>query len=132
MAIKRSGGWEARMEGEHKKKRRRRWFRRPSGPPVPKLNMDAVPDYGAVATRLMAKMGFEAGMGLGPSGGGIREPIAVDAGQRKAGLGYAKPKRRRRRKGKRSRWGALIKGIRSLLLQRAAKEVCDDRSSDNP
>jgi len=85
--------------------------------------MDAVPDYGAVATRLMAKMGFEAGMGLGPSGGGIREPIAVDAGQRKAGLGYAKPKRRRRRKGKRSRWGDLIKGVRLLLSQRVANEA---------
>ena len=84
------------MDGKASKKKRR-WFHRRSAP-VPKLNMDAVPDYGAVATRLMAKMGFEEGMGLGPSGGGIREPIAVDAGQRKEGLGYAKPKRRRRRR----------------------------------
>lgn len=84
------------MDGETKKKRRR-WFHKHSAP-VPKLNMDAVPDYGTVATRLMAKMGFEEGKGLGPSGGGIREPIAVDVGQRKEGLGYAKPKRKRRRR----------------------------------
>lgn len=66
--------------------------------PLPKLNMDAVPDYGAVAARLMAKMGFKEGMGLGKTEDGIREPVAVDVGQKKTGLGYSKPKRRRRRK----------------------------------
>jgi len=60
--------------------------------------MDIIPDYGAVAAQLMAKMGFKEGMGLGRSENGIREPVAVDVGQKKNGLGYSKPKRKRKRK----------------------------------
>ena len=86
---------------EEKTKKKRRFFHRKrprDTAPLPKLNMDAVPDYGEVAARLMAKMGFTEGMGLGKAGDGIREPVAVDAGQKKTGVGYVKPKRKRRRR----------------------------------
>ena len=93
---------------EEKTKKKRRFYhrKRPKDTaPLPKLNMDAVPDYGEVAARLMAKMGFTEGMGLGKAGDGIREPVAVDAGQKKTGVGYVKPKRKRRRR-KRGQKGA--------------------------
>jgi hypothetical protein len=86
---------------EVQEKKKKRWFhrKRPKHTaPLPKLNMDAVPDYGEVVARLMAKMGFTEGMGLGKAGDGIREPVAVDAGQKKTGVGYVKPKRKRRRR----------------------------------
>ena len=90
---------DAAVGAQEKRKRRRNFYRkrRNNDPPLPKLNMDAVPDYGEVAARLMAKMGFTAGMGLGKTGEGIREPVAVDAAQKKTGLWYVKKKRRRRR-----------------------------------
>jgi hypothetical protein len=87
------------------RKKKKRWFhrKRPNkkhSAPLPKLDTAAVPDYGEVAARLMAKMGFKEGMGLGKAGDGIREPVAVDAGQKKTGVGYVKPKRKRRRRKK--------------------------------
>ena len=82
-------------------RKKKRWFhrKRPKDTtPLPKLNLDAVPDYGEVAARLMAKMGLTEGMGLGKACDGIREPMAVDAAQKKTGVGYVKPKRKRRRR----------------------------------
>ena len=95
------------MNAQEKRKKRRQFYRKKQRDtaPLPKLNMDAVPDYGEVAARLMAKMGFTEGMGLGKAGDGIREPVAVDAGQKKTGVGYVKPKRKRRRR-KRGQKGA--------------------------
>jgi len=85
---------------QEKRKKRRHFYRKKpkDTAPLPKLNMDAVPDYGEIAARLMAKMGFTEGMGLGKAGDGIREPVAVDVGQKKTGVGYVKPKRKRRRR----------------------------------
>lgn len=83
-----------------KRKKRREFYRKKhkNTAPLPKLNMEAVPDYGEVAARLMAKMGFKEGMGLGKACDGILEPVAVDAGHKKSGVGYVKPKRKRRRR----------------------------------
>ena len=88
------------MNAQEKRNKRRQFYRKKQRDtaPLPKLNMDAVPDYGEIAARLMAKMGFKEGMGLGKIGDGIREPVAVDAGQKKTGLGYVKAKRKRRRR----------------------------------
>ena len=44
--------------------------------------------YGSVASRLMAKMGYKEGEGLGLRGDGIRDPIAVIKRPRQRGLDY--------------------------------------------
>ena len=99
-------GPDAMADAAQEKKKRRRYFyrKRPKDTtPLPKLNMDAVPDYGEVAARIMARMGFAEGMGLGRAGDGIREPVAVDAGQKKTGVGYVKTKKKRKRRSRKSK-----------------------------
>ena len=45
--------------------------------------------YGSVASKLMAKMGYREGEGLGLRGDGIRAPIAVTTRPGKRGLDYS-------------------------------------------
>ena len=43
--------------------------------PTPPKKVTTEPDYGPVAAKLMAMMGYKAGMGLGKIENGIKEPI---------------------------------------------------------